>query len=207
MRQTKSIRIFQNPLLESLTHVHPLIPLLIFCPLIVFFFLDGWATLTAGKFAFVFLLGLLFWTFVEYALHRWLFHFPAESENAKKIVFLFHGLHHDAPTDASRLVMPPVVSLSLGSLCYGLFSLIITAHFLSSFFAGFLLGYLIYDYIHFATHHFRPKTALGHFLKKQHMHHHFINHDENIGVSSPLWDKVFGTFRQLNTENSNFVQN
>ena len=61
------------------------------------------------------------------------------------------------------------------------------------FFAFFLLGYLIYDYIHYSTHHFKTKSTWFKALKQHHMNHHFVNPELFFGVSSPLWDQFFGT--------------
>ena len=58
-------------------------------------------------------------------------------------------------------------------------------------FAGFLIGYLMYDYTHYYLHHVVPKSKLGKRLREQHMRHHF--QDRYGFVSSPLWDAVFRT--------------
>ena len=60
-------------------------------------------------------------------------------------------------------------------------------------FAGFIVGYLVYDYTHYYVHHFVPKSDLGKRLREQHMRHHFQDHRYGYGVSSPLWDVVFRT--------------
>lgn len=195
-KEYKSIRLFKNPVLEALTHVHPAIPFLIWIPVVLFLmWFSAWGQLEMG-------LGLtlawagagvLFWTLTEYLMHRFVFHFKTENKVGKYLVFLFHGIHHDDPQDPTRLVMPPVVSITLGSLFFGLFQVVFGTGG-TPFFAGFIAGYLVYDYIHFATHHFRPKTAWGKTLKENHMKHHFIAHGAKWGVSSPLWDHVFRTF-------------
>lgn len=195
-KEYKSIRLFKNPALEALTHVHPAIPFLIWIPVVLFLmWFSAWGQLEMG-------LGLtlawagagvLFWTLTEYLMHRFVFHFKTENKVGKYLVFLFHGIHHDDPQDPTRLVMPPVVSITLGSLFFGLFQVIFGTGG-TPFFAGFIAGYLVYDYIHFAAHHFRPKTAWGKTLKENHMKHHFIAHGAKWGVSSPLWDHVFRTF-------------
>ena len=56
---------------------------------------------------------MMTWTLTEYAVHRYLFHYPAQSEFGKRLVYLFHGIHHDQPDDATRLVMPPVPAIIL----------------------------------------------------------------------------------------------
>jgi sterol desaturase/sphingolipid hydroxylase (fatty acid hydroxylase superfamily) len=139
-------------------------------------------------------LGLLFWTLTEYAMHRYVFHFQARSRAGQYLVYLFHGIHHDDPEDPTRLVMPPVVSLVLGALFYALFNMVLGSARTFPFFAGFISGYLVYDYIHFATHHFRMQSAWGKALKENHMKHHYLKKGGKWGVSSPLWDHVFRTF-------------
>jgi sterol desaturase/sphingolipid hydroxylase (fatty acid hydroxylase superfamily) len=109
-------------------------------------------------------------------------------------VWLFHGVHHDDPGDPTRLVMPPVVSIVLGTVFYWGFVLILGPTFARPFFAAFIAGYLGYDYIHFATHHFRPRTQWGKTVKENHMKHHFLKKGGKWGVSSSLWDHVFHTF-------------
>jgi sterol desaturase/sphingolipid hydroxylase (fatty acid hydroxylase superfamily) len=61
------------------------------------------------------------------------------------------------------------------------------------FFAGFIFGYILYDEIHYATHHAPMKGPVGRFLKQYHVLHHYQNPAKRYGVSSPLWDYVFGT--------------
>jgi sterol desaturase/sphingolipid hydroxylase (fatty acid hydroxylase superfamily) len=60
-------------------------------------------------------------------------------------------------------------------------------------FAGFMLGYLAYDLIHYATHHFTMRSGAAKYLKRYHMQHHHKTPEQRFGVSSPLWDAVFGT--------------
>jgi sterol desaturase/sphingolipid hydroxylase (fatty acid hydroxylase superfamily) len=56
------------------------------------------------------------------------------------------------------------------------------------------VGYLIYDTTHFVLHHRPVPTAFGKLIKKAHMRHHFLEPDEDYGVSSPLWDIIFRTY-------------
>ena len=37
------------------------------------------------------------------------------------------------------------------------------------------------------------QSGLGRFLREYHLRHHFRDDDLGYGVSSPLWDYVFGT--------------
>jgi sterol desaturase/sphingolipid hydroxylase (fatty acid hydroxylase superfamily) len=197
MKPHQSIRIFQSPVLEALTHVHPIIPLVIWAPIVTYHLFHSVVVdqLAAGPFALMIALGLLFWTLTEYGMHRYVFHFNATTNAGKYLVWLFHGVHHDDPQDPTRLVMPPVVSLILGTAFYYLFVLLMGEVYARPFFSAFIAGYLAYDYIHFATHHFRPRTEWGKGIKENHMKHHYLKKGGKWGVSSTLWDHVFGTFQ------------
>lgn len=191
----ESIRIFQNPLLEACTHVHPIIPLVMWSPVVLWFMWRAHVNYGhAGKeFLGFFIFGVFIWTLTEYTLHRFVFHFNAQSKLGKRFVFLFHGLHHDDPNDPTRLVMPPVPAILIVGLIYLLFKSIFPAQFLDGIMAFFLVGYLCYDYIHYATHHFPMTSKIGKYLRKYHLQHHFSHEESKYGVSSPLWDYVFGT--------------
>jgi len=60
----------------------------------------------------LFFIGVFFWTFAEYMLHRFLFHMedqPYFLRHSKfyALHFMVHGIHHAFPSDAYRLVFPP----------------------------------------------------------------------------------------------------
>ena len=191
----QSIRIFESPTLEKLTHVHPITPLVLWGPIVI---REIWRSLALHRFGVGAMLGfavsgLLVWTLTEYLVHRFLFHYPARSRVGRRLVFLFHGLHHDDPVDPTRLVMPPSASVLLASFFYGLFGWLL-GPFREPFFAFFLVGYLCYDYIHLWVHwRTPPRSRVGRYLKQYHMVHHYKNPQSRWGVSSPLWDFVFGT--------------
>src|SRR2546423_15692084 len=91
----------------------------------------------------LFVLGIIIWTLVEYTMHRWVFHYQPKSRWGKQLHFLLHGVRHDYPKDASRLVMPPIVSIPLALLFCGLF-FVVFGRVAPAAFAGFLIGYLFY---------------------------------------------------------------
>lgn len=197
LKQEPSIRLFKNPILEALTHVHPLVPLFMWGPVSVFLLVRAlqeglqWQGVLGVAAA-----GLFFWTVVEYFLHRFVFHFRPRAPWQERIAYLIHGIHHDQPQDATRLVMPPAAALLLASVLYLSFRLVFGVQWVMPFFSGFLVGYLCYDYIHYAIHHFMPKHALLKYLKNHHMKHHYMMHGARWGVSSPLWDVLCGTMEE-----------
>ena len=191
-----SVRLFQNDLLEALTHVHPIVPLLFWGPIAALLLWRSHAVhhLPATGLVGIGVLGLFVWTLTEYCLHRFVFHFPAQGRVAKYLVFMFHGVHHAAPRDRTRLVMPPAGGILLLIVLYQVFRLFVPAPWIEPFCAFFIVGYLVYDYIHYATHHFAMQPPLLHFLKVYQLQHHYGAKGLRYGVSSPLWDRVFGTY-------------
>jgi sterol desaturase/sphingolipid hydroxylase (fatty acid hydroxylase superfamily) len=189
-------RLFGNDLMEKLSRVHPGVPLIIYGPAIAFFVYRGAVNETLSSFNMIglFLLGTLFWTFMEYVIHRFAFHYMPKSELGKRFHFLIHGIHHDYPRDSKRLVMPPSVSIPLAVIFYFLYMVTMGQTYGEPFFAGFVFGYLCYDMIHYMLHHFSMRgNRLGLWLQQHHNLHHYGNDDKGFGVSSPLWDFVFGS--------------
>ena len=191
----ETIPLFENPWLEKLTHIHPAIPLAIYLPVIAYFLYltaaQRWYGFVAAGLWFV--AGAFAWTFIEYHFHRFIFHYQPTSDWGKYLHFLMHGIHHDYPRDSKRLVMAPVVSIPLAILFYGLFVIILPAPAVPPTFAGLIFGYLCYDMIHYATHHFPMRSRVGLWLKHHHMRHHYQDDTFGYGVSSPFWDVIFKT--------------
>ena len=198
MKKHQSIRLFENSILEALSHVHPIVPLIVWAPVVMYFLYQAFTHTALSAFSASSLVaaGVLFWSLNEYLMHRYFFHYPATSKVGKRIVFLFHGNHHDDPQDPSRLVMPPGAGIPIAMVFYFIFKLLLGGEACMPFFAGFITGYLIYDYIHFGAHHFSPTSKVGIAIKENHMKHHYMAKKGKWGVSSPLWDHVFGTYKQ-----------
>ncbi len=140
--------------------------------------------------------GVLAWTFLEYVLHRWVFHFrPSEaSEWQRDLSFLIHGVHHDYPYDPDRLVMPPVIS-GIIAVAVGLpLHALVGSDAFDAAFAGLVAGYLWYDLTHYAVHHLPQHTAFGRLQRRNHYVHHFKRPEQLFGVTTPLWDLVFRTY-------------
>lgn len=190
--KNETIPLFKNPVLEYFSHIHPVTPVVVYLPVIIITAYFSIKEVSFTSFIFTFLGGILLWTITEYTIHRWAFHFHPKSENGKKIHFLVHGIHHDYPRDATRLVMPLLVSLPLALIFYFFFSLIFGPYNLAVF-SGFVLGYVLYDSIHYATHHMTMKSRIGNFLRVYHLRHHYEDENTAYGVSNPLWDYIFRT--------------
>ncbi len=191
----ETVRMFDNNFFEALSRVHPSVPLIIYVPVILYMlYLSIWQhQLSALNIMTLIILGIFIWTITEYMLHRFVFHFQPKSKIGEKLHFIFHGVHHDYPSDSRRLVMPPSASIPLALLFYFLFVLILGDVLIFPFFMGFLAGYLFYDITHFAIHHFNMHSKFWLAIKNHHMKHHYQDPSKGFGVSTPFWDAVVGT--------------
>lgn len=198
----ETVRMFKNDILEALSRVHPSVPLLIYLPVIVYTLYISVMNFSIPFLSIVglFVFGIFIWTITEYLLHRFVFHFKPKSKIGEKLHFIFHGVHHDYPSDSKRLVMPPSVSIPLAALFFFLFKFLIGPVSVYPFFAGFLVGYLFYDITHYAIHHFNMHSKFWLAIKNHHMRHHYLDADKGFGVSTPLWDIIIGTNFALKKE-------
>ena len=185
---------FESDLLDKLSRVHPVVPVVIYLPAIVVLFALGAPELGALEVIALVLGGYLFWTLTEYWIHRLVFHFEPEHGWGARLHWIIHGVHHDHPNDPLRLVMPPAASIPLAVIVVGAIFLIFGSTHGPAVAAGFLLGYIVYDEMHYALHHHTPTTRLGRRLRELHMRHHFQDDEKGFGISAPYWDVVFRTF-------------
>jgi sterol desaturase/sphingolipid hydroxylase (fatty acid hydroxylase superfamily) len=199
-------RLFKNQYLEYMTKTHPLVIWGLYVPIIVLMIWFSYTGIgfSGSKIWVSFFGGMFVWSIFEYTIHRFVFHFFAESKRAKQIVYVIHGNHHEYPRDKERLFMPPVPSLLIAvtifSIIYGVSYLFGASNYAFSFFPGFLLGYLIYGSMHYAIHAWNPPFKWMKPLWRNHHLHHYKNEELGFGVSSTLWDHVFGTMFDLKKE-------
>ncbi|MBX3044237.1 MAG: sterol desaturase family protein [Candidatus Kapabacteria bacterium] len=191
----ESVRMFKSDFIEMFSKVHFSIPLIIYIPVIAYFFYYSIAEKEVSVVwsIVLFVSGAIGWSLTEYLLHRFVFHYHPKSEFGKRLHWTFHGVHHDYPQDRYRLVMPPSISIPLAFIFWYLFSFIIGNTFTPAFFSGFVAGYLTYDSLHYAVHHFAFRNRLLLSIKKHHMKHHYLEPDSGFGVSTPIWDYIFRT--------------
>ena len=188
-------RMFENEFLNSLTRTHIAIPVTIFFvyAIALLWYTRNYTDLSWSVVTSVFLCGTFFFTFVEYAVHRWVYHPPhGASESYQEFTYKIHGLHHDYPKDKQRLAMPPILAVIIATLLLFLFRLVLGPYSFS-FAAGFVVGYAMYLLIHYSTHMFAPPKNIFRTLWVNHAIHHYSEDEILFGVSNPLWDYVFGT--------------
>lgn len=190
--KNETIPLFKNSFLEYFSHIHPITPVVVYVPVLLICAYYGFQRVPVLNGILAYIVGILLWTLTEYIIHRWVFHYDPKTETGKKIHFLVHGIHHDYPRDATRLVMPLLVSIPLATFFFYLFMFSFGSYYLIIF-SGFVLGYVSYDSIHYATHHINLKGKFGSFLRSYHLRHHYEDEHTAYGVSTPLWDYIFRT--------------
>ena len=133
------------------------------------------------------MVGLTFWTLAEYALHRIALHrMPYFSP--------MHGLHHASPL--AFIGTPSWISVAVLSatilipawLCLGF-------NVADGLTVGVMLGYWWYGVVHHVIHHHANTSSPAYFndLRAWHMRHHYSPRSGNFGVTTRVWDHVFGT--------------
>ena len=190
--------IFKNPILESLTKTTLRQNIIVYGAIVLLLIYNAIAIqgIPVVHFLAMFIFALMFWTLAEYLLHRYLFHWINENKFVKRFHFIMHGSHHLYPRDTERLLMPPVPGIIMASILFGgfyvVFSLIGYPVYTWAFFPGFFLGYLLYSFLHRATHVIKPPKRFR-YLWTHHSLHHYKYPNKAFGVSNTFWDKVFGT--------------
>ena len=137
-------------------------------------------------------LGALTWSFLEYCIHRWMGHDKRLRGNPFGQEHTRHHSQGDYFAPAHKKALAAVLALALtlppsvfaaGWLLGGAFS------------AGLVVFYLYYEVLHRREHTHAGIGAYGRWARRHHFYHHFVDPSCNHGVTSPLWDMVFGTYR------------
>lgn len=140
----------------------------------------------------LFPLGLFVWTFIEYCLHRFAFHYPAKNDAEKKAVYTIHLVHHHYPNDHQRLFQPPLVNLFLSGLFLSLGYLFLGRDAFI-FVPALITGYMLYAFTHYSIHRFKPPFGFLKPVWRHHTLHHYRYPEKAFGVSTFLWDRLLGT--------------
>lgn len=190
-------QLFKNPILERLTRTHIAVPLTIF-----FLYASGllyWSithtSLSPALTITLFFAGWLVFTWVEYNVHRYVFHMRAHTKKREELQYTLHGVHHEFPKDKDRLAMPPVMSITIATILLLLLRLVM-GDFVFAFLPGFLVGYASYLGVHYMIHAYQPPKNFLKALWVNHGIHHYKDGAYVFGVSSPLWDYIYGTMAE-----------
>jgi sterol desaturase/sphingolipid hydroxylase (fatty acid hydroxylase superfamily) len=139
-----------------------------------------------------FLAGCFTWTFVEYAMHHWNGHLTKGRTHFSREHLRHHAVKDYFTPTSRKLVIAMSVTVgvtALGTPIIGWMGSLSLA-------LGLVSGYGVYEYVHWANHVRAPLTPYGRWARRHHFSHHFTDARYNHGVTTPLWDLVFGTYRK-----------
>ncbi|MBL7859381.1 MAG: sterol desaturase family protein [Cyclobacteriaceae bacterium] len=190
-------QLFKNPILEKLTRTHISVPLIIFFTYssALLYWSVTHTSLSIGISILMFFLGTLAFTWVEYNMHRYVFHMKTYTDMRAKLQYTMHGVHHEFPKDKDRLAMPPVLSITIATILLLIFR-VVMGDLVFSFLPGFLVGYSAYLGVHYMVHAYQPPKNFFKVLWINHGIHHYKDGEIVFGVSSPLWDYIYGTMTE-----------
>lgn len=132
-------------------------------------------------------LGIVVWSLAEYWIHRLVFHGPTVMEP-------MHQLHHRLPKDL--IGVASWGTFAGFAVIWALIAIVAGPAIGAAVTVGVMLGYLFYCCIHVRFHHHPAGTNLSTYVAFMNAHHiaHHRGARGNFGVSTPLWDLVFGTY-------------
>jgi sterol desaturase/sphingolipid hydroxylase (fatty acid hydroxylase superfamily) len=139
----------------------------------------------------------LIWSLLEYLLHRRFFHWIPHYRKLKKMVQSLHFNHHGDPRNPDKILVRPLYSLPVSALFLGGFYAVTGSFFAASaLLTGVWLGFLYYELVHYRLHLSKAGGGLLKYQRQGHFYHHFVDPKNCFGVTSSLWDRVFGTYRR-----------
>ncbi len=135
--------------------------------------------------------GPALWSLVEYVLHRFLGHDRRTWPNGFATE---HTRHHAEGNYFAPIWKKTLVAIVAVPVVWSMASLVVEPVVALVFSASFVAAYVLYELIHRRAHTHRAVGPYGRFLRRHHFQHHFGNPRVNHGVTSPVWDLVFGTY-------------
>ena len=148
-----------------------------------------------------FLLGLIAWTFMEYTIHRFIFHWRPPNRKLRKFIAQLHMVHHGDTHDPEEILVRPQFSLPVSGLIFGFLYWATDVSTASGLLVGIWSGFLYYEAVHYRVHLSKKSNGILQLQRRMHFIHHFIDERSCFGVTSPFWDILLGSFRRLGEKN------
>ena len=144
------------------------------------------------KLAVAALLGAFTWTFLEYVIHRFLGHFPRLRKNPFGVEHVRHHIEGNYFAPSWKKLLIAIVFTAI--LCVPAIAL--EGRTGVAYVAGLMGFYGVYELLHRLDHVHAGFGPYGRWQRRHHFYHHFVDARMNHGVTSPIWDFVFGTYRK-----------
>ena len=136
------------------------------------------------------IVGALSWTAAEYGLHRFAMHEKLGPEMASRE----HLSHHADVTYFSPTWNKVLSAAATSAIAFPAAWATVGRRDATAFTAGMISAYFGYEVAHRRIHTHAPRTAYGHRMRRNHLSHHFGAPRRNMGVTSSVWDRAFGTY-------------
>ncbi len=135
--------------------------------------------------------GVLTWTLLEYLIHRWMGHDRRFRRTPFGVEHIRHHVegNYFAPT-WKKMIAAAVITVVVGVPAAALVGTAAGVAYV----AGLICFYGIYEWLHRREHTHAGIGPYGRFVRRHHFHHHFADGRTNHGVTTPIWDLVFGTY-------------
>ena len=137
-------------------------------------------------------LGAVSWTAAEYGLHRFLMH----EKRGPKIASTEHLSHHADVTYFSPTSKKIMSAAATSAIAFPAAWAVAGHRDATAFTTGMITAYFGYEIAHRRVHTHAPKSGYGRWMRRSHFHHHFGAPMRNIGVTNPVWDRVFRTYEE-----------
>jgi hypothetical protein len=134
--------------------------------------------------------GAVSWTAAEYGLHRFAMH----EMRGRGLPSVEHLKHHADVTYFSPASKKLASAAGTTAVAYPLARAVAGRRRAMAFTAGMIVTYFGYEVAHRRTHTHPPRGRYGRWARRSHLHHHFGAPMRNFGVTTPVWDRVFGTY-------------
>ena len=139
--------------------------------------------------------GVALWTFLEYVLHRFLGH----EHKGKNFFKDEHSLHHQKVHYFAPIYKKIGAAVSVALLLTVSLSFFFEWQPVVAFVLGLIGMYGLYEATHSRFHRRGPIAKPFIILRKHHFYHHFHQPKLNHGVTTRIWDRIFGTFHRVET--------
>jgi len=167
------------------------------------FFLSGGQRLQAPQLLVLIVIGLAGWSLLEYLLHRFFFHWTPHNRQIRRIIYQLHFNHHGDSRNRDKILVHPLYSLPVSALLGCVLYLATGSLYATTgLISGMWLGFLYYEWVHYRLHLGKGSKGLLKYQRRWHFYHHFVDSHHCFGVTSPLWDVVFGTYSSLQIHRS-----
>jgi hypothetical protein len=144
------------------------------------------------------LLGVAFWTWVEYMVHRYILHGvfpdgPGLRHVWHRLFDHLHVEHHRRPWDGNH------INGTIGDTAPFLLPVLLVAlalppHTLLAFLAGLVQAYVVEEWVHHSVHFYHFGNPYFRYIKRHHLYHHSrAGQEMAFGLTSGLWDVPCGT--------------